>query len=96
MGIDLFHISLYTVGLVMCLTCLLFTFVQKRTKKVQNKLYIATVLILASNAASEMICEVCEPFKQSSVAAFAVLRLSEFIYFVLHTALSPVFTVYVL
>ncbi|MBR1764192.1 MAG: EAL domain-containing protein [Ruminococcus sp.] len=96
MGIDLFHISLYTVGLVMCLTCLLFTFVQKRTKKVQNKLYIATVLILSSNAVTEIICEVCEPFKQSSGAVFIVLRLSEFLYFVLHTALSPVFTVYVL
>ncbi len=96
MKISLFHVSLYTVGLVMCLTCILFTVVQKRTKKIQNKLYIAIVLILASNAAAEIGCELCNPFKQDSQVAFWLLMIFEFIYFLLHTALSPAFSIYVL
>ena len=96
MSLDIFHISLYTVGLVICLTCLLFTFVQKRYKKEQNKLYIALVLILASNALAQIGCEFCAPYRTTSSAAFAITAVLEMLYFLLHAAMSPVFYIYAL
>ncbi len=96
MSLDIFHISLYTVGLVICLTCLLFTFVQKRYKKEQNKLYIALVLILASNALAQIGCEFCAPYRTTSSAAFAITAVLEMLYFLLHAAMSPVFCIYAL
>ena len=96
MSLDIFHISLYTVGLVICLTCLLFTFVQKRYKKEQNKLYIALVLILASNALAQIGCEFCAPYRTTSSAAFAITAVLEMLYFLLHATMSPVFCIYAL
>ena len=88
-------IQIQTAALVLCITNLLFTLFQRRTDKLQNKLYIAANIILFFNAASQIAAAVLEPLKHQSQSAFFALQIMEFSYFALHTLLAPVFAVYV-
>ncbi|MBR1740134.1 MAG: EAL domain-containing protein [Ruminococcus sp.] len=91
----LFHMSLNGAAFVVCVTGLLFTFIQRRTEKLQNKLYVLLVSIVALNSLSMTVCEACIPYSKESDAAYLVVRIMDYLYFVLHTALCPLFFIYV-
>ena len=91
-----FHIAFYAATLTICVTVMLFTILQKRTDRKQNKLFISMILILILNALSTTVAAVSEPFAHSSVGAYFILELCQFLYFLLHTALCPVLYYYVL
>ncbi|MBR6044774.1 MAG: EAL domain-containing protein [Ruminococcus sp.] len=93
---NLFHVALYSAALIICVTSLIFTFSQKRIDKLQNKLYILVVSITALNAVSLIITEMCKPFALTDRGYFNVIKVSEMTYFLFHTALCPLFCLYVL
>ena len=88
-------IQIQTAALVLCITNLLFTLFQRRTDKMQNKLYIAANGILFLNAASQIAAAALEPMKHHSQGAFLALQIVEYSYFAFHTLLAPVFAIYV-
>ena len=86
-----FHIS----ALIVCIMCLVFTCIQQRTDKPQNKLYLALVLVLFCNAGSSVMNDLILPSVHPDAQTFLLRRIMEYLYFTLHTALSPLFFWYV-
>ncbi len=91
-----FHIAFYAASLTICITTLLFTVLQKRTDRLQNKLFILMVLVVTTNATTGTICAVVEPFANESETCYRILDTGQFMYFFLHTALCPLLYYYVI
>lgn len=81
-------------ALVLCITNLLFTFLQNRTDKLQNKFYIYLNVIIALNAICCVVSDLAVPHLTTSDTAYAVERWMEFLYFLLHATLCPAFSLY--
>ncbi|MBQ4465011.1 MAG: EAL domain-containing protein [Oscillospiraceae bacterium] len=89
--IELFKIQMYVVSAIVTFTCLLFTFVQQRTDKLQNKFFLLVNAILLTNIVT------------SITASFAVMLddqqtrdFMEYLYFIIHSMLCPFFSMYVI
>ena len=80
--------------LAFCSLC--YTLLQKRTAKVQNRLFIWLLLIIMINSA----CEVCTvfqtPYGENYLYARIMVELSMYFYFATHTMLCPLLFFYVL
>ena len=96
MPLRLYQNELYIAGLLLCITNLLFTFLQRRTDKMQNKLYILMNIVLSLNAAAALLSSFVWDYKLQSDAAFAAEWFAQFSYFLIHIALGPMFAFYVL
>ncbi len=93
------HISnceIYVAALVLCVTNLLFTFLQRRTDKMQNKFHIINNSIVLLNSVSMLISELTRNYRLASETAFMWERIAEFSYFLFHLLLAPMFAFYVL
>ena len=82
-------------AVVICISCLLFTYVQQRTDKLQNKVYIVIVGTVALNALTLIVAELAEPLKNTSAFCRLLMQTMVFLYFILHAALCPMFFMYV-
>ena len=96
MPLQLYQNELYVAAFLLCITNLLFTFLQRRTDKMQNKLYILMNIVIALNAGSVVLSSFVWDYKLTSEAAFAAERFAEFSYFLVHLGLGPLFAFYVL
>ncbi|MBR6873665.1 MAG: GGDEF domain-containing protein [Ruminococcus sp.] len=94
-GINLAQFSLLCAALIISITSLIFTLIQQRTEKIQNKIYIMLISFVGLNALSQLILTVLHPVITESDGAFFLTKLSDCSYFLLHTALCPLFFVYV-
>ncbi len=81
--------------LVVCLTCLIFTFIMGRTDRFQNRLYILMVSLVAFNSLTEAFCSVLSPHVQASDTSFIWFRILQILYFITHTAIPVVLVYYV-
>ena len=91
-----FHIAFYAAALTISITVLVFTFIQRRTDRVQNRLFIVMLLLLTANSVNSIICSIAEPYAYTSEQAFKILDTNQFLYFLLHTALCPILYYYVI
>ncbi|MBO4338126.1 MAG: hypothetical protein J5842_08640, partial [Lachnospiraceae bacterium] len=91
-----FHIAFYAAALTIAITVLLFTILQKRTDRRQNRLFMNLIFILIANAIATTGAAIAEPYASSSRAAYTVLDTCQFFYFLLHTALCPMLYYYVM
>ena len=91
-----FSLGVGTSSLLICIVNLIYTFIQKRTDKLQNRLFIVLLCILMLNSATSIISAVfcTPPYSDYNIANFAV-QGSRYLYFITHTALCPVFFYYV-
>ena len=88
-----FHISFYVAALTLCATNVLFTIIQKRLDRPQNKLYLAMNIIVVCNSISALACALLEPLKGDD-GYFLLMELCQFLYFFIHPALASVFFFY--
>lgn len=94
-SINMLDIALHSSTILLCVTILLFTLIQQRTDKLQNKLFITMTVIIFCNALSSVISALAEHYKMTNDTAFTVVEVMQFLYFLLHTALCPTFFCYV-
>ena len=92
---NLFHIAFYTCGLLVCITILFFTLAQQHVGKPQNRIFITLVGLLTGNILSELLVSLAEPHRLDSNGAFLAMQAGQFLYFLLHSALCPLFFLYV-
>lgn len=80
--------------LLLCIFDLIYTFIQKRTDKLQNRLFIVILCILAINSLTGIISAVygANPTLHANRDLF--LYASRYAYFATHTALCPLFFYY--
>lgn len=90
-----FHLACYFAAFLICFTCVIYTYLQKRTDKLQNKLYILMLVIVTLNSISGSMTVLAEPFLATSRTARIIANAGEYTYFLFHTALCPAFFLYV-
>ncbi len=93
--INFAQLALFISALLICVTSVIFTVIQQRTDKLQNKIYLILISIVGLNAVSQITRVFVDPVRMDSDGAFFLFRLCDYTYFVLHTALSPMFFLYV-
>ena len=91
-----FSLGVATSSLLICVVDLIYTFILRRTDKLQNRLFIVILCVLLINYVTSLISAVCSSdlLTNDDVAFFAV-QASRYVYFVTHTALCPLFFYYV-
>ncbi len=93
---NLFHMAFYCAALLVCLTSIVFTKVQKRTDLPQNQVFLLMNYVVFSNSFAALFCEVFEAYVHESDIIYHLLQFSMFVYFFLHTALAPSLFYYVM
>jgi len=77
-------------------TILMQSFIQKRTDRVHNIVFIFLVSIIMFNSLTEFVGEFARPHILESNAALMVDDICHMLYFVFHSLIAPVFLIYVL
>ena len=90
-----FHMASYFAAFLISFTSLIYTLLQKRTDKLQNKVYILMLIIVTMNGISGMLEVGATPYLATSSTARVVAYAAEYTYFLFHTALCPMFYLYV-
>ena len=80
----------------MSFTILMQSFIQKRTDRVHNIVFIFLVSIIMFNSLTEFVGEFARPHILESNAALMVDDICHMLYFVFHSLIAPVFLIYVL
>ncbi len=93
--INFAQLALFISALLICVTSVIFTAIQQRTDKLQNKIYLILISIVGLNAVSQIVNVFVDPIRMDSDSTFFLVRLCSYTYFVLHTALCPMFFLYV-
>lgn len=88
------NMSMHIFGAVICLTCYFFTFVNGRTNKYHNKLFLTLLSIVMVNDLTS-IFEDWLTFHVDNDFYYSLLVLVTYAYFLFHSALSAVFLYYV-
>ena len=82
-------------SLIICVVNLVYTLIQKRTTRTQNKIYMIILGILIANSVSSMLSAVCREGILPRETAVYLNEFSKSLYFSTHTALCPMFFYYV-
>ncbi len=91
-----FHLAFYSVALLVSFTILMQSFIQRRTDRVHNIVFISLVSIVMFNSLTEFIGEFARPYILESSTALMVDDICHMLYFVFHSLIAPVFLIYVL
>ena len=90
-----FAFGVALAALMICAVNLIYTLIEHRTDKLQNKLYIVIISILIINSVSLLWTAKTKESIDSSELAQMGMHISRYIYFATHTALCPMFFYYV-
>ncbi|MBR1674385.1 MAG: EAL domain-containing protein [Eubacterium sp.] len=90
-----FALGVSCSALLICIVNLIYTFIQKRTDKTHNKIFVAILCILSINAINGIISGAYGDDVTRSDISFTITQVSRYAYFVTHTALCPLFFYYV-
>lgn len=88
--------GLYVGAAATCLLIFLFTFLRRRIKKPQNRLFVFATLDIFFTAVV-LICRVImKPYLMTDPDVKIWYEITHYLYFVLHTVLAPVFCEYIM
>lgn len=90
----LHYSSFYIASVLLCLSCLCYTLIQRRVARRQNQLYILLLLNMMFCAASSIFVAFFEG--RFGAEAHLIADTARFISIVLHASLAPMFGYYVL
>ncbi len=90
-----FHIMSYTSALLIVVTCIVYTLIEHRTQKRQNKVYLVMLVVLALNAISCIVTSFSRSYPEIP-SCHVISNIFMFVYFLFHTALCPIFYNYTL
>ena len=93
-SINSFHVALYMGALLLGLTNLVYTLIQKRTDKLQNAFYIVMLCIGIFNSVTELINEMVVSRVLVSKPAFLVYSIDQYLYFLTHGTFALIFLLY--
>ena len=82
-------------ALLICLTNLIYTLMDHHVGKPQNRAYISILCLLSVNAVCEIINTNASRTMTMSDDRFLIMRIAQFLYFLTHTMLAPMFYFYI-
>ena len=89
-----FYIALYAAALAISVSALVFTLLQKRTDRPQNKWFMSLMIVVTINAIAE-ICVASFELNASDIRFYYLMEGALNLYFIFHTLLSPMLYCYV-
>lgn len=82
-------------AMLICLTDLIFTLMDRHVGKPQNRVYITILIVLAINSLCEIVNTWAVARMDTSGSAVLIFRISQYVYFLSHTFLAPTFFFYI-
>ena len=92
----LFHLAFYFAAILVCLSSIVYTHLQKRTDLVQNKIFLSMNYIVLVNLVTCFCAEIFEALIDVSDIFVKLYILFHFLYFAVHIALAPALFNYVM
>ena len=93
---NMLGVGFYIASFLISLTCIVYTLIQKRTDKLQKKLYILMVAIIAFNDVTELIVTIMNPRLVENPGLIGLVSAANFFYFLTHTSMLAMLGYYVL
>ncbi len=90
-----YNIASAAAAFLISMTCLFFTFIQQRTEKRSNRLYILLVCFLVMNSIASVLAEFFVLEAPNSKLFAVLLETMQMWYFIVHSAICPLFFFYV-
>ena len=90
-----FHLAFYIIAILLGMTCLVYTLIQQRMARLQNRFFVVMVSIVIVNGISASICSVTERYSSQLGTAYVILQISMLSYFLVHAMLSSILLFYV-
>ncbi|MCR4691926.1 MAG: EAL domain-containing protein [Lachnospiraceae bacterium] len=78
-----------------CISCLYYTFVHGKRKRIHNKIFIVIFFNILITAVCNMVTSATRPLSTTSDPAFYALVVAQYVYFLFHPLLAPLFCFYV-
>ena len=91
-----FHLAFYSAALATSITIIVFTVLQRRTDRTQNRWFLLMVSIVAINSVCCMGSAITELYIPEGDAFYNLYLTFQNLYFIIHTALCPVMYYWVL
>ncbi|MBQ4466393.1 MAG: EAL domain-containing protein, partial [Oscillospiraceae bacterium] len=88
-------LGLALAALLVCMTNIAFTMMDGHTAKPQNRIYIAILSMLAINAGCEVVNTWLGDRILESDRAYLAVQISQYVYFLTHTFMAPLFYFYI-
>ena len=82
-------------GLLVCVSCLYYSVIRNRAVKLQNKLFMLILLNIFISTVCDLADSLLEPFAKGSSTLIVIQEINQYIFFLLHTLLSPLFCFYI-
>ncbi|MCR5417436.1 MAG: hypothetical protein K6E84_00795, partial [Lachnospiraceae bacterium] len=86
-----FQLSTILVGI----SCLYYTYIVNKRRNLQNKLFIMMLVNIVVTALCSLTASFLSPVVKGPGFAFDIYRLTQYVYFVVHPLLAPMFCFYV-
>lgn len=81
--------------IVICVSCVFYTLVHSKPDKLQNKLFLIIVINILITAICNLSGAMVKPFVMDSDALFWIRLIGQYVYFLFHCLLAPLFCFYV-
>ena len=81
---------------IIMISCLYYTIVRDKPGKLQNKIFMVILINILITSLCDLTSALVIPYLPTVMAARVVRQISQYVYFVMHTLLSPLFCFYVL
>ena len=78
-----------------CGSCIYYTMVHQKPEKLQNKVFLVIFSNVLITAICNLISALVKPYTASDDFLFSVTKVSQYIYFLFHTLLAPLFCFYI-
>ena len=92
----LLGVAFYIAALLISLTCIVYSLIQKKNDKLQKKIYFFMLLILTFNTVTELVIELIGLHLEHTAAVATILAVFNYLYFITHTLMLPLLGYYVL
>ena len=80
---------------LICMVNIIYTFIQGRTDKTHNRIFITLYILLAVNALTELVSSIYYDDPTLSDESQTVVQVCKYVYYATHTVLCPLFFYYV-
>ena len=75
-------------AMLLIITCLTYTFLQRHTGRPQNRLYIMSLINILATAVCNIVMKAVEPYEATVYRARIFSEVANYLYFILHAALG--------
>ena len=78
-----------------CVSCIYYTMVHQKPEKLQNKVFLVIFSNVLITAICNLVSALIKPYTATDDFLFSITQVSQYIYFLFHPLLAPLFCFYI-